>query len=130
MDYNKLYQQTGFYSAKIASISYIYVLHFLLGFSFAILLEKASGSFNQEKANGQLTVVILFHTLAQMMLVGVCVYILRNIGMIFPNPLEGVFGLEKNRIKEWVSGSLLSFTILFFYDNLKQRMLYLVNRLK
>lgn len=130
VDWIKIYNKVSFYMAKISAISYIYIIHFILAYSTALALEKASGDFDIEKADKQNTITIFFHSLTQIIIVGIFVYIIRNIAMYIPNPLEGAFGLEKNRIKELVSAPLISFTLLFFYDNLKQRMLYLSKRLK
>jgi hypothetical protein len=125
----EILQKVGYYSTKALSISYIFVLQFIISFSFVIVLNKIFKDFNPKKADKRHVTVIIIEILAQLILVGILAFIIRNITQMFPYPLEGVYGLETKRIKEFASAPLIPFILLFFFRNLKDKMSYLSNRL-
>ena len=67
--------------------------------------------------------------LGQLILVGILSFIIRNIVSLFPYPLDGIYGVETKRIKEFATAPLIPFILLFFYRNLKDKMTYIFNRL-
>lgn len=122
-------QKVGYYATKALSISYIFVIQFVISFSFVIVLNKIFKNFDAKKADKRHVTVILIEVLAQLILVGVLAFIIRNITQMLPYPLEGVYGIETKRIKEFASAPLIPFILLFFFRNLKDKMSYLSNRL-
>ena len=130
MNKEDLLRKAGYYTVKAFSISYIYVLQFILSFVVALALNKMFKDFDPSKADKQTPIVIVLEIMGQLILVGVLSFIIRNITSLFPYPLEGVYGVETSRIKEFASAPLIPFILLFFYRNLKDKMSYLFNRLK
>jgi len=130
MDKEDLLRKAGYYTIKAFSISYIYVLQFILSFVVALALNKMFKDFDPSEADKQELPVVVLEILGQIVLVGILAFIIRNITSLFPYPLEGIYGIETKRIKEFASAPLIPFILLFFYRNLKDKMSYVFNKLK
>jgi len=130
MDKGDFLQKAGYYTVKAFSISYIYVIQFLLSFLFALALNKMFKDFDASEADKKDVIVLVLEVMGQLILVGIIAFVIRNIMSLFPYPLDGVYGVETKRIKEFASAPLIPFILLFFYRNLKDKMSYLFNRLR
>jgi hypothetical protein len=114
-------------SIKIVDIVFITVLYFLAGYGLAILLDALSEYFYGSEFSKKSRLVLIWEGVSQISLLTVISYIGRNIIQAIPFPLEGVYGFEHLRVKEVMSGGLLTmFTTLFFY-NLQNKLLYIRN---
>ncbi len=130
MDKEQLLQKAGYYTVKAFSISYIYVIQFLLSFLVALALNKVFKDFDASEADKKSSINLVIEIMGQLVLVGILSFVIRNIMSLFPYPLDGVYGVETKRIKEFVSAPVIPFILLFFYRNLKDKMSYLFNRLR
>jgi hypothetical protein len=125
----ELVEKIGFFGTKSLSISFLFVVQFVCTFPFVIVLNKIFKDFNPEQADKKNIIIILLEIIGQLVLVGVLTYVIRNITQLIPYPLEGVYGIETKRIKEFMSAPLVPFLLLFFFRNLKDKMIYISNRL-
>jgi hypothetical protein len=114
---------------KIIDIGYITVLYFILGFTVSIwfnrMYEKYVDLINDYKSNLRLAIELLIH----IWLLGITVYIARNIVEKIPSPLDNLYGFSHKRVKELHSATV--FTLVFFFSQtyMREKMGYLYKRL-
>jgi len=114
----------AFLGVKLLDIGLTTTYFFVIGLAAAKVFDLVYGKFKRDdykKMNkGVLFLDIVFH----MFLVGITAYALRNIIGLIPFPLEGVAGFEHKRLKELSGGTALSLILLFFQDNLRDKITY------
>ncbi len=114
---------------KIIDIGFITILYFILGFIVSIwfnrMYEKYVDLVNDYKSNMRLVIELLIH----IWLLGITVYIARNIVEKIPSPLDNIAGFSHKRVKELHSATV--FTLVFFYSQtyMREKMGYLYKRL-
>ena len=88
------------------------------------MYEKYVDLVNDYKSNFRLTVELLLH----IWLLGVTVYIARNLIEKIPSPLDNIAGFSHKRVKELHSATV--FTLVFFYSQtyMREKMGYLYKR--
>lgn len=115
---------------KIIDIGYITALYFILGIIATVALDYAFGTFDQKVSDTkhlfQIGLEIIFH----MYIVGIIIYILRNVIEAIPFPLDGYKGFVHKRVKELSGTAVLSFTVLYFQTNLRSKIAYFLQRLQ
>jgi hypothetical protein len=113
---------------KIVDIGYITILYFILGFIVSIffnrMYEKYVDLVNDYKSNFRLTIELLIH----IWLLGVTVYIARNLIEKIPSPFDNIYGFSHKRVKELHSATV--FTLVFFFSQtyMREKMGYLYKR--
>ena len=114
----------AFLGVKLLDIGLTTTYFFVIGLAAAKVFDMIYGKFNRDdykKMNkGLLYLNIVFH----MFLVGITAYALRNVIGLIPFPLEGVAGFEHKRLKELSGGTALSLILLFFQDNLRDKITF------
>jgi len=114
-------------SIKILDIVFITILYFLAGYGLAILLDAASEYIYGSDFSKKPRWVLIWEAVSQISVLTILSYIGRNIFQLVPFPLNGVSGFEHLRVKEVMSGGLLTmFATLFFY-NLQNKLIYIRN---
>jgi hypothetical protein len=64
----------------------------------------------------------------QLFIIGILVYILRNLIELIPFPLEGIYGYQHTKVRELYSGGIaLTFGIFYAQENIKQKLNYIFN---
>jgi hypothetical protein len=63
------------------------------------------------------TLNLLFH----FFLIGITVYLIRNVVGMIPYPLDGVAGYQHSRLKELGGGAVLTFMVFLFQKNLTDK---------
>jgi sterol desaturase/sphingolipid hydroxylase (fatty acid hydroxylase superfamily) len=120
-------------SIKIVDIAYVYTIYFILGLVGAKLFDKLNtvlfGKVEEESKKEDLLKVSteeklkLFGKIClNFALVGIYIYICRNLIELVPFPFQGVYGYDHMRLKEMtgVNNFVLGFTVLYFQDSLKK----------
>lgn len=114
----------AFLGVKLLDIGLTTTYFFVIGLVAAKVFDAIYGKFKSDdykKINkGLLFLDIVFH----MFLVGITAYALRNVISLIPFPLEGVAGFEHKRLKELSGGTALSLILLFFQENLRDKITY------
>ena len=86
------------------------------------------GPFKKEEYEKKSTGIILGEILLHFFVIGVIVYVLRNIIERIPSPVEGVGGFEHRRLKE-IGGGVIGVTILIgFQKHLQDKLTYVKDR--
>ena len=116
-------------SIKILDIGYITVIYFTLGFLISVGISKLLGDFNAEVENKKSTLRLFLEIVGHIWLIGVLVYIARNVVELIPFPLNGVLGFEHKRVKELGNAAVFTFVLLFFQAQLRSKLELLQKRL-
>lgn len=110
---------------KLLDIGYLTVIYFIIGYGLSYFVNKLYKPFDPKHPHTSRTMILLEICL-QLFLIGLLVYIIRNIVSLIPWPLEGVYGYEHQRVKELYSGGVaLAFGVFYAQDNIKDKMAYI-----
>jgi len=120
---------TPFITAKIIDIGLVTVYYFVFGLLFSWGIDSLLGKFEEENYKKMSTLHIMLEVLLQLFVIGIIIYILRNIVSAIPYPFEGLGGYEHARLKELDGGVVLAFVVIFFQKNLNDKLLYLKDRI-
>jgi hypothetical protein len=113
-------------SIKILDIGYLTIIYFISGYSLSWLVNKIYKPFDPQNPHSSKPMIFL-EVCLQLFLISIIVYIIRNIVMLFPWPLEGVYGYEHARVKELYNGGVaLSFGVFYAQSNLTDKMKYII----
>lgn len=115
-------------SIKILDIAYIFSFYAATGFFLSILLEKIFPKYEKEKYEKYSSAKLLLEICLQFAAIGVIVYIVKNLFEIVPFPFDGIYGYQHNKVKELTNAMPLIYTILYFQDSLRDKLLTLSNR--
>ena len=114
----------AFVTVKLMDIGITYTYFFVVGLIVAKVFDYIySDLLDESKIDwktypiGLFTLNILFH----FFLIGVAVYLIRNVVGAIPYPLEGVAGYQHKRLKELGGGAVLIFMIFLFQKNLTDK---------
>jgi hypothetical protein len=118
-----------FLIAKLTDIGLLTVYFFIVGFFISVGIDKFLGKFNQDEYKNVSTLRIVLEISIHLFILGIIMYILRNIFERVPFPLEGYGGYKHILLKEIQGGIVLSFVLLLFQENLIAKINYLRYRL-
>jgi hypothetical protein len=118
-----------FRAVKALDISYLTVLSFVFGVTISLSLDKAFGTFDPEKADKKNIALLMLEIVGHVCLLGVIIYIMRNVLEKIPSPLEGVQGLQHKKLKELGTASVFIFFLMFYQKHLIAKMDYVYNRI-
>lgn len=113
-DTNLLKKEITIRSIKMVDIGFITVLYFILGYSVSLLLNKLYERFVDLNENDKPTYQLVYELLIHVWIIGIFVYIARNIVEEIPSPLHGIKGFDHYRVKELHSAT--TFTLIIFYS--------------
>jgi len=113
---------------KILDIAYIFSFYAAAGFFLSILLEKIFPKYSKEKYEKFSSSKLLVEICLQFAAIGVIVYIVKNLFELVPFPFDGIYGYEHIKVKELTNAMPLIYTILYFQESLKDKLLTLSKR--
>ncbi len=114
----------AFLGVKLLDIGLTTTYFFVIGLVAAKVFDAIYGKFKRDDYKKMNKFVLFLDIVFHMFLVGITAYALRNIIGLIPFPLEGVAGFEHKRLKELSGGTALSLILLFFQDNLRDKITY------
>lgn len=103
-------------------------IYFVLGMIVSAIFDNLYGPFNEKIEEGKSTFRLWGEIILHLSLVGVAVYILRNLVKVIPFPLNALFGYSHNEVKELSGDIVLTFSILN-QNVLRRKVEILYNRL-
>ena len=109
-----LKQEITIRSIKMVDIGFITVLYFILGYSVSLLLNKLYERYVDLKEEEKPTYQLVYELLIHVWIIGIFVYIARNVVEEIPSPLHGLKGFDHYRVKELHSAT--TFTLIIFYS--------------
>jgi hypothetical protein len=113
-----------FLAVKLLDIGLTTTYFFVIGLVFAKLFDLLYGKFKKEDYKNVSKPVLFVDILAHLFLIGITAYILRNMIGLIPFPLDGVAGFQHKRLKELSGGTVLAMILLFFQQNLRDKISY------
>jgi len=116
-------------SIKIFDIGYITALYFILGIILAKSFDRYFGKFNEEEENKKPIWIVILEVILFAWVIGVVIYIVRNIIPMIPFPLNGIQGYDHLKVKELTSGFTFSITFIYYQDYYQKKIRSLYSRL-
>ena len=105
-------------------IGIITILFFITGYLSSYGVNKIYTDF--DPANTYNKGVLFLEILSQLFLIGINIYIIRNLIQIIPFPLDGIYGYKHNKVIELTTGGVaLGFGVFFAQDSLKAKLSYI-----
>lgn len=115
-------------SIKMLDIGYITAIYVILGMAVALILDRVFGKYDIAKAEKRPFWMLLVEAICHIWLIGVLSYIARNLVELIPFPLDGINGFKHSKVKELTSGGVFLFVLMFYSQNLQERLRYLYAR--
>lgn len=116
-------------SIKVLDIGYIAAIYFTLAFFLSTWVDMKLGAFDPKEQEHKPTYQLVFECIFHIYLVGVLVYIVRNLVEKIPFPLDGVQGFIHLKVKELTNATVFVFIFLLYQKNLRDRLDYIRTRL-
>ena len=125
-DYNKFKKEAIIRSIKMIDIGLITVIYFILGYIISWAINKIYYDFDPTTKPNKF--LVFLEVCAQIFVLGILIYIIRNFIQILPFPLEGIYGYKHSRVKELNSGGIaLTFGVFYAQENIKDKMKYVLS---
>jgi hypothetical protein len=126
IDYKKLKKEAVIRSIKMLDIGILTILYFTLGYIFSWLINKIYYNFDPNTA--PMKFLLFLEVCGQVFVIGILVYILRNLINLIPFPLEGIYGYQHSKVRELYSGGIaLAFGVFYAQENIKEKLNYIFN---
>lgn len=126
INYEKLKKEAIIRSIKMLDIGILTTIYFILGYFISWGVNKIYYDFNPNEHRNK--IVIFLEICMQIFVIGVLIYIIRNIVQFIPFPLEGFYGYQHSRVKELSSGGIaISFGVFYAQENIKQKLNYVLD---
>jgi hypothetical protein len=126
IDYKKLKKEAIIRSIKMLDIGILTILYFTLGYIFSWLINKIYYNFDPNAK--PMKFLVFLEVCCQIFVIGILVYIIRNVIELIPFPLEGIYGYQHSRVRELSSGGIaLAFGLFYAQENIKAKLNYIFN---
>jgi len=126
IDYNKLKKEIVLRSIKIFDVGMLTVLYFFFGYVISLLINKIYYDIEPNKIYNKW--LLFLEICLQIFVIGIVIYLIRNIVQKIPFPLEGIYGYKHTLVKEFNSGGVaLAFGVFYAQDKIKDKLAYIYN---
>ena len=115
-------------SIKLLDISLLGIYYFIGGVILSIMIDKLFSKYDEEIYEKKTIMEIFIECCLNISLIMISVYILRNIVELIPFPLHGYYGYDHYKVREIRGGILISFAVVSFQTNLKDKVNKLVEK--
>jgi len=113
---------------KILNIGWATVAYFFISIFILFILDKLFDEFDEEEYKKKQDYEIIIEFILYVWLIGVLIYIIRNLFSLVPFPFDGYMGYDHNKVKEVTSATMFSIFIVTFnkrmqgyYNTIKER---------
>ena len=126
INYNKVKKELVLRSIKIFDVGILTILYFCLGYFISRSINKIYYTFEPNKNYNK--GLLFLEVCGQIFVIGIVIYLIRNIIQQIPFPLEGIYGYKHSLVKELNSGGIaLGFGVFYAQENIKDKMAYIYN---
>lgn len=124
IDYNKIKTEVVLRSIKVLDIGVLTVLYFVTGYIISWGIDTMYGNFYERENYNK--VQLFFEICGQIFIIGVIIYVIRNLIQLIPFPLEDIYGYKHAKVKEFHSGGVaLAFGVFHAQDDIKAKLIYI-----
>ena len=106
-------------------IGYITSIYVILAIFLSTILDKTLGKFSKKDAAKEGNFIFTLKTIGLLWLVGIIIYLIRNVVELIPSPFNGIAGYEHSRLKELTTAAAFVFVFLLYQKHLKKRLSYM-----
>lgn len=114
-----LYKEIVVRSIKILNIGWSTLAYFIMAVLTLYILNKVYGEFDVKYYEKMSNLNFTIDFLSYIWLIGVIIYIARNIFPLIPFPFDGIYGFDHNKVKEVTSASVFSIFIITFNQRMQ-----------
>lgn len=111
-------------SIKLVDIGFLTVIYFALGILMAKSIDALYGKFDEETEKRKSILQITLELMFLMWVLGVVVYIVRNLVELIPFPLDNISGFDHLQLKELKAATVFVFILLHFTHHFRQKLQY------
>lgn len=115
----KFYKDMCLRFIKILNIGWATIAYFIIAIITIDVIDKIYGNFDEDKYRKMSTFELNKSTLLYLWVIGVLIYIVRNIFPLIPFPLDGIMGYDHNKVQEVTSANLYAIFIMLFNKRLQ-----------
>jgi hypothetical protein len=121
----------GFRAVKSTYIGYVGALYLLLALPLSIVINTfVFGTFDRDRETRKPLPRILVELCLHVWLLGVLIYIARNVVELVPFPIiDGAFGFERKRVKELATAPVFVYVLLKHQRYMSDKMEHVHDRI-
>lgn len=119
-----LQQELLFRTIKIIDIGYIALLYFIIAYFLGYYLDLLFVYLYGTKYDTKSEIILILEILSQVIVIGIILYIGRNIVELIPFPLDGINGFEHQRVKELKNAGLFTVYLITFQFHLQDKIMF------
>ncbi len=113
-------------SIKMLDIGCLTILYFTIGYFVSYAINLMYNDFYPNDTHNK--TILFLEVCSQVFILGIIIYIIRNIIQLIPFPLNGIYGYKHNKVPEFHEGGIsLGFGVFFAQENIKLKMAYILN---
>jgi len=116
-------------SIKILDIGYITVIYFILGLVFSRLFDLYFSKHNPKNDNKKTIYKVGIELVFMIWILGIIIYIVRNLVELIPSPFDGLFGFNHYLVKELGSAAVFTMILLSYTYHFKHKLDYFNDRI-
>ena len=118
----------GFRVVKILDIGYITAIYFILALCIGIPIDRMLGKFNPFAYDKKSSLIIILELILHVYILGIVMYLVRNMVELLPSPLNGLYGYDHMRLKEMQNAAVFVLILFWNQQYLIKKMLYFHDR--
>jgi len=111
-------------SIKLVDIGFLTVIYFALGILIAKGVDALYGEFDEEAEKRKSMIQITVELMLLMWLLGIIVYMTRNLVELIPFPLDNISGFDHLQLKELKGATVFVFILMHFTRHFRKKLQY------
>jgi hypothetical protein len=111
----------AFVTVKLLDIGLVSVYYFAIGVVIAKIFDTFYEKFGSDDYDKMNIFALFGDIVIHLFVLGVVIYLLRNIVEKIPSPLDGIAGFQHSRLKELDSSFVISVVLIMFQKNLSKK---------
>jgi hypothetical protein len=100
-----------------------------LGITLAKIFDRYLSTFDEKKEAKKPIRQSILELILYIWLIGIVIYVVRNIVPLIPFPLDGMYGFEHLRVKEVTSAATFSIMFIYFQEHYQQKIKYIYSKI-
>lgn len=114
---------------KCVAIIYITVIYVSIGILIASLIDKFYSKIFKKEDDKKTNIKIITEIVTIVSTIAISTYILRNLILFVPFPLDNQYGFDYSRLNELLSGNILFGAMMLYCNILMKKVILIRNRI-